>query len=64
MEEPIKIIWKYKNNNRRVQYGIYIFVGSVSNIIKNILNKIEKLSLYDALISLSEQENKILINNK
>ena len=63
MEEPIKIIWKYKNNNRRVQYGIYIFVGSISNTIKQVLNKIENISFYDALIELSDQDNKIL-NNK
>ena len=62
MEDPIKIIWKYKNNNRRVQYGIYIFVGPVSNTIKQVLNKIENLSFYDALIELTEQDNKILIN--
>ena len=62
MEEPIKIIWKYKNNNRRVQYAIYIFVGPVSNNIKQVLNKIEKLSFYNALVKLTEQENKILVN--
>jgi len=60
MEDPIKIIWKYKNNNRRVQYGIYIFVGAISNNVKHVLNKIEKLSLYDAFIELNDQDNKLL----
>ena len=44
MDEPIKIIWKAKNNNKRKQYYIYIFVGAVSTNIDNILENINKLN--------------------
>ena len=27
MDDPIKIIFKYKNNNRRIQYQKYIFTN-------------------------------------
>jgi hypothetical protein len=56
MDDPMKIIWKYKNNNRRIQYAMYIFVGQVSNPIKKILEKIEDLNLYNTLITLTKQE--------
>ncbi len=56
MNDPIKIILKYKNQNRRIQYHTYIFIGSVSKSIMSILNKIKNLSLYDGLILLSKLE--------
>lgn len=58
MEDPIKIIFKYKNNNRRVQYHTYIFVGSLvpKNIMK-ILNRIKNLSLYETFMEISVKEN-------
>jgi hypothetical protein len=44
MKHPIKIIHKYKNNNRRVQYNVYIYIGkivpsSVMNVLEYIANK-------------------------
>ena len=40
IENPIKIIHKIKNNNRRIQYLQYIFIGSnVNEDIMNILLK-------------------------
>ena len=44
MKHPIKIIHKYKNNNRRVQYNIYIYIGkllpsSLTDILEYIKNK-------------------------
>lgn len=60
MNHPIKIIWKYKNNNRRVQYNTYIFIGDVNKHILKILNIIKGLSLYDTLTTLSIDEYKIL----
>jgi hypothetical protein len=60
-DKPIKIIWKYKNLNRKVQYDTYIFIGQVNIKIINILNKIKKLSLYDSFIKLDIHEIKILI---
>jgi len=56
MNDPIKIIWKYKNDNRRTQYMTYIFIGTVSKSIKKILNKIENLNLYDTLLQLTKDE--------
>ena len=56
MDDPIKIIFKYKNNNRRQQYNVYIFVGSVSSSIMSILNKIKDMNLYNTLYNLSKKE--------
>lgn len=49
MNEPIKIIYKFKNDNRKPQYHIYIFVGQVPKNISIILEKIRKLSLQETL---------------
>ncbi len=54
--EPIKLIYKYKNNNRKSQYITYIFLGDIGKKYESILKKIEKLSLYDSLITLSRDE--------
>ena len=44
MNNPIKIIHKYKNDNRRVQYNYYIFVGSLVNQnVRKILLKIRPI---------------------
>ena len=41
MKDPIKVIHRYKNKNRRNQFLVYIFVGNlVPDEIKKILNKI------------------------
>ena len=56
MNDPIKIIWKYKNNNSRIQYQQYIFIGKVSKQIKSILDKIANFNFYDTLINLSKDE--------
>ena len=59
MNDPVKIIWKYKNNNRRIQYNTYIFVGNLlPQNIQNILTKIADLKFYDALINLHKDEYK------
>ena len=54
--KPIKIIFKYNNYNKKVQYQTYIYVGSISLEFKPILEKIENLNLYDTLITLNEHE--------
>ncbi len=56
MNNPIKVIWRYKNNNKKIHHHVYIFVGEVSVNIKKILKKIQSLSLYDSLVSLSKDE--------
>ena len=61
MENPKKIIFKFKNKNRRIQYNCYIFLGSlVDNKTKSILEKIKDLSLFDSLLKLSKKDVKIL----
>jgi hypothetical protein len=52
MDDPIKIIFKYKNNNKRVQYHQYVFIGEIDKNIMTILNKMEKLPFYDTLMTL------------
>ncbi len=64
MEDPIKIIHKYKNNNGRIQYHVYIFLGDIvdENCMK-VLKKIKDMDFYTALTSLEEKERDILIKN-
>ena len=59
MNDPIKIIYKYKNSNRRVQYNQYVFIGSIrSDATIKILKKIEEKDWFDTLIMLSQKEIK------
>ena len=37
MEDPVKLIYKVKNNNRKNQYHIYIFLG---NLVEPNIQKI------------------------
>ena len=54
---PVKIIHKCKNNNRRVQYLIYIFIGSIiDEEINNILESIKTKSLFNTFIFLSKHK--------
>ena len=61
MDDPIKLIYKYKNNKRRVQYQIYIFVGTLldQSVVK-VLKKIQDLNFFDTLISLTPKELQII----
>ena len=64
MNEPIKIIHKYKNINRKIQYNVLIFVGNLlSESTNKILKKIKNKNLYDTLIELNDRELEILNNN-
>jgi hypothetical protein len=60
MDDPIKIIFKYKNANRRVHYNTYVFIGDIPNNILKILKKIEDKQLYESLIALSPEEIKVI----
>lgn len=62
MNEPIKIIWKYKNISRRYQYNIYIFIGNQGSDILKILNKIKDLDFYNSLVNINFNELKLLEN--
>ena len=61
MKDPIKIIQKFKNNNKRIQYKLFIFIGSLvpSNILK-ILESIQKKDFYTTLNILSKGNYKEL----
>lgn len=61
MDNPIKIIHKYKNFNRKVQYNILIFVGNIlSEQLNNVLNKIKDKNLYDSLVELNTRDIELL----
>lgn len=61
MKDPIKIIHKMKNNNRRVQYKVYIYIGSlVPNKITKILESIAEKDLYVTFNTLSTDDYKQL----
>ena len=61
MNNPIKIIHKFKNSNRRVQYIQYIFIGSlIDDSVYNILKTIKNKNLYDTLDFLNKNKLKIL----
>ena len=61
MKNPIKLIYKYKNLNRRIQYQLFIFIGfNVPENIKKILLKIEKLNFNDTILKLDNKEIEIL----
>jgi len=63
MNSPIKLIYKYKNDNRKIQYQYYIFVGGLmSNEMLKIFKKIKDLNFFDTLISLNDKELNILNN--
>lgn len=59
--DPIKILYKYKNINRKNQYLTYIFLGSLGKKYEKILNRIENLNLYDTLLEISKEEEYKLI---
>jgi hypothetical protein len=53
MNVQIKIIHKFKNNNRRTQYIVYIYVGQVEEDIMSILDSIKNKNFYDTFDTLS-----------
>ena len=56
MKDPIKIIHKFKNNNNRIQYKVYIFIGSLLNdSLYNILNSIKNKDFFSTLKFLSKK---------
>ena len=61
MRDPIKVIHRYKNKHRRNQYLVYIFLGSlVTDEIKKILAKIEKLDFISTLLKLTKKDHKMM----
>jgi hypothetical protein len=61
MKDPIKIIHKFKNNNRKIQYKVYIYIGSiVPDEITKILENIVDKDFYTTLNSISKNNYNIL----
>ena len=58
--KPYKIIYKYRNANRKFQYFYYIFLGSQPNNIKKIIVKFTNLTFFETLLELSPDEIEIL----
>lgn len=56
MSDPIKIVFRYKNNNRKIQYNVYIFVGEIPTKISSILESFRLKPLYDTLTNLSKED--------
>ena len=50
--KPYKIIYKYRNANRKFQYFYYIFLGQQPNNIKRIITKFINLTFFETLIEL------------
>ena len=61
MKNPLKIIHKFKNNNRRIQYKVYIFIGNIiDESLMTILNNIQDKDLLTTFNLLSTKEIKEL----
>ena len=60
--KPFKIIYKYRNANRKFQYFYYLFLGNIPSSIRRIITKIINLSFIDSLLELSPDEIIILEN--
>jgi hypothetical protein len=60
-QNPLKIIHKFKNNNRRIQYIQYIFIGSfISDEVNDILESIKTKNFFDTINTLSKNKINIL----
>ena len=65
MKDPIKIIHKFKNNNKTIQYKVYIFVGSlVPKEVMSILDSITDKDFYTTLNTMTKAEYEVLENEK
>jgi hypothetical protein len=63
MNDPIKVIFKYKNNNRKIQYQTYIFIGDLINKkTERVLHKIKDTDFYDSLMNLDVKEVNLLVD--
>jgi hypothetical protein len=60
MNDPIKLIFKYKNDNRRTHYNIYVFIGEVPKKVNKILLDIQQLNLHECFVQLTKDNMEIL----
>jgi len=57
MKDPIKIIHKFKNNNRSIQYKVFIFIGPLlSEELTKILKIIENKDFFNSLLVLNNKQ--------
>jgi len=59
----MKVIWKFKNKNKKVQYHVCIFLGNLTyndNNVKKVLKKIKDFNLFNTLISVNDVEYKVM----
>ncbi len=62
MDDPVKVIWKIKNRNKKIHYHVYVFVGDIKpKNIMDILEKIKKINLLDAWTSLTDKEHASIV---
>jgi hypothetical protein len=61
LNDPIKIIHRYKNKNRKNQLLVYIFLGDLlADDLLKILEKIKKLDFIDTINKLSKKDFNLL----
>ena len=61
MNNPKKIIFKFKNKNRRIQYHTYIYIGPLlSNNDKKIIESFKNKSFYETLSDIKKTQMKVL----
>jgi len=61
MNNPKKIIFKFKNKNRRIQYHTYIYIGPLlQNNNRKIIESFKDKTFYETLIGIKKKEIKIL----
>ncbi len=61
MKDPIKIIHKFKNSNRHIQYKVYIFIGSLlTEELTKIVKIIENKDFFNSLLALNNKQIKEL----
>lgn len=61
MKDPIKIIHKFKNTNKRIQYKLFIFIGSLTpDNVLSVLEIIKNKDFFNSLITLSNKQYELL----
>jgi len=58
--EPIKLIYQYRNNNRKIEYEIFVYVGLIGIRYKSILERIKDLDIYNTLKEITLDEERKL----
>ena len=56
MNDPLKVIFKTKNNTGNYQYHMYVYIGNIPASLMKILEKFKDLRFYETLINLSKND--------